>query len=187
MRKPRETVISRGSLHTTKAVVMSTPILTQSRLRELLDYDQKTGVFTRLTKTGPRWLPGQPAQMRVSTNGYHQVFIEGKRYAAHRLVWLYTYGAWPVSYLDHINGRRADNRINNLREVTPSENSQNRRSSRHDSTSGLLGVSPRPDGSWRARINVGPTRVSLGNFPTAQLAHAAYLTAKRTYHSTCTI
>ena len=164
---------------------MSKPILTQSRLRELFDYNPETGVFTRRISKGSRAWAGKTSG-NVSTSGDVQLFIDGKLRAAHRMAWLYVYGILPTHCIDHINGSRADNRIVNLRDVTFAENCQNKRASRSDSTTGLIGVSPHGS-SWRARIQIGSTRKNLGTFATAHLAYAAYLTAKRQLHTTCTI
>ncbi len=113
---------------------MSKPILSYDRLRELLHYDPETGVFTRLTKTGSRWLAGQIATPTMDSNGYAQLFVAGKKRAAHRLAWLYVYGTYPLGQVDHINGIQTDNRIANLRDTTPSENCQNKHGARSDST-----------------------------------------------------
>jgi len=164
---------------------VSKPILTQSRLRELFDYDPETGVFTRKISNGKRLRTGKLSG-HVSTSGHLQLFIDGKLHAAHRMAWLYVHGVLPTHCIDHINGNRADNRIVNLRDVTLAENCQNKRFARSDSTTGLIGVTPHGS-SWRARIQIGSTRKNLGTFATAHLAYAAYLTAKRQFHTTCTI
>ena len=54
--------------------------------------------------------------------GYISGYFLGKRYLEHRLVWFYHYGEWPKDQIDHINGIRDDNRIENLREVTNQQN-----------------------------------------------------------------
>jgi hypothetical protein len=160
--------------------------LTQARLKELLDYNPETGVFTWKAPRGSRARVGGVAG-KVSTNGRWQLFVDGQLYQLHRAAWLYMTGQHPQGQVDHINGVRDDNRFSNLRDVTPSENCQNKRSARADSSSGFIGVSPRPDGTWRARIVIDGKRISLGSFTTAPEAHSAYLKSKRQHHSTCTI
>lgn len=81
---------------------------------------------------------------------------------------------WPL--VDHVNGNGLDNRRSNLRPATPAENARNR-AVRVDSRTGLKGVHRRPDGRFRARIQVGDTRVHLGVFDTATAAADAYDTA----------
>lgn len=97
-------------------------MLTQKRLKELMTYNESTGVFTRIR-------PIQRAGYRVSDNlngdGYLALCIDYKQYLQHRVAWLYAYGQFPEGHLDHINRIKTDNRICNLRQVTDFENSQN--------------------------------------------------------------
>lgn len=149
---------------------MSTKI-TQVELKELLNYDANTGVFTRrVSRRGYR-----AGSIAGSTNrkGYHQIGIGEIVYKAHRLAWLYVYGAWPANDVDHINGVRNDNRIENLRAVTRSENLQNQRNARGYTRNG---------GGWMAQIRFTGAQHYLGTFPTESEARDAYLTAKKTFH-----
>lgn len=154
--------------------------LTAQRLRELLHYAPETGVFTWLVRRG-RVLPGQQAG-NVKTNGYRELSVCGVRCHAHRLAWFYVCGTWPQAQIDHINGSRADNRICNLREVSPLTNNQNQREASKNSKTGVLGVSRHPSGRYIAFICVDRKSKYLGLYPTPELAHAAYLRAKRTLH-----
>jgi hypothetical protein len=161
-------------------------MLTQARLKELFDYDPGTGIFTWKAPRGSRARIGATAG-KAATNGRLQLFVDGSLYQLHRAAWIYMTGPQPEGQIDHINGIRDDNRFSNLRDVTPSENCQNKRTARADSSSGLIGVSPRVDGTWRARIVINGKRISLGSFITAAAAHTAYLESKRQHHPTCTI
>lgn len=160
--------------------------LTQQRLQQLLHYDPATGVFTRLARTANRVHVGDVAGS-LGSRGYTMIMVDLVNYSAHRLAWFYMTGGWPKEEIDHANGVRADNRFANLREVTRSENLQNQRKPRSDSSTGFLGVQPHLDGKFQARIMTDGRRRSLGLFPTAALAHEAYLYAKRREHRTCTI
>ena len=148
---------------------------------ELLDYDQDAGVFIRKVATARSTKVGDIAGSKHIC-GYVEIALEGKRYLAHRLAWLYVYGIFPVNLIDHVNGNRADNRISNLREASRSENAQNMRNAHDDNgSSGLLGVSKNGYG-WQARICLNGKQRYLGTFPTPQEANSAYLSAKREIH-----
>lgn len=157
-------------------------MLTQSRLKTLLNYDPDTGVFTWLGITGRRARTGDLAGT-THREGYRHVQVAGRRYQAHRLAWLYMTGAFPVAGIDHINGIRDDNRMINLREATQSENHQNR-AKRSDNKSGFIGVS-RDSGrqKWRAYIKIQKRNKHLGYFDSPEAAHAAYLAAKARLHT----
>lgn len=160
---------------------MSKTELTAERLRELLNHDPKTGVFTRQARACAT-APAGCIAGTVKRNGYIYIGADGGSYLAHRLAWLYSTGAWPAGVIDHINGSRGDNRIANLRDVTVAENSQNLRAGHKDSASKFLGVS-RKRGRWRANIYSGGRHISLGGYEPQEDASAAYLAAKRIYHA----
>lgn len=160
------------------------------RLREVLTYDQKTGIFIWNIKMNRRITIGSiagSADSRGRNAGRVSIYIDGQRYFAHRLAWLYVHGYMPDGYIDHINGNPADNRISNLRPVTPMGNSQNRRKQQRGYASGLLGAAKGRRGNWVARIRVNRKTVYLGEFKTPELAHTAYVAAKRRLHPTCSI
>lgn len=58
-------------------------------------------------------------------DGYLIIKVKGKRFKAHRIVWLLNYGEMPKKEIDHINRIRTDNRIENLREATREEQIRN--------------------------------------------------------------
>lgn len=164
---------------------MAASDITRETLKSLVNYDPSTGVFTWI-KSKRRYV-GTRAGTNISI-GYRQISFKKMRYYEHRLAWLYVYGVWPVGDVDHINGIRDDNRIENLRVVTRSENLQNRRHAGTTSKSGLLGASwHQPMKAWLARISVNGETIKLGYFASAEGAHEAYVKAKRKLHSTCTI
>ena len=160
-------------------------MLTQTRLKEVLDYDPSTGVFTRRIKqTGVK-------QGRVSgslsNEGYLVTSIDQKNYKCHRLAWLYMTGSWPQGQIDHINGQRNDNKFNNLRDVTKKQNMENqRKAQRHNKSTGVLGTWKNGSG-YTARISHNNSKIYLGTFKTLAEAQAAYVAAKRVLHTGCTI
>jgi hypothetical protein len=122
-----------------------------------------------------------------SSTGYVQCMLDGKHHLVHRLIYLYATGLFPT-VVDHINGDPSDNRIENLRDTTPSGNQQNIRKAYSTNKSGLIGAFySKKLGTWFSRICVNNRRIWLGTFATPELAHGAYLQAKRKLHSTCTI
>lgn len=159
--------------------------LTAARLRELLHYDADAGVFTRLVQRGGLGRPGSRPNT-LSNYGYPLIGVDGVLYLAHRLAWLYVRGEWPVGYLDHINGVKTDYRICNLRDATQHVNMQNLRKPTRLNRSGYLGVC-RNHNRFRATIKIDGKQKFLGNFDSAEEAHAAYLEAKRKHHEGCTI
>lgn len=164
--------------------------LTAARVRELLSYDQETGVFRWLVDVG-RW-----GRIKAGTDtgtpdfyGHLRIQVDGVLYYAHRLAWLHVTGQWPVGDIDHIDGTPANNRWSNLRDVPHKMNAENRRRAHRGKRSGLpIGVSiDSRDGAFRADITVDGKARSLGRFKTPELASAAYLSAKRKLHKGCTI
>lgn len=97
-----------------------------SELKERLDYDPEQGVFVRKATKSFRPLVGRIAGSYAHKSGYVFIEVDRKKYAAHRLAWLFVHGKWPTEAIDHINRVRSDNRICNLREASNFTNSQNR-------------------------------------------------------------
>ena len=168
--------------------------LTQERVRELLSYDPTTGIFSwRVVRCGHKAGTGGTIKAGSVAGGngsasYRRIGIDGVRYKAHRLVWMYVHGRWPAELIDHINGDRDDNRITNLREATKSENGENQRKAKAGTKTGILGICWHQEAKkFMASITVGGKQKYLGCFHTAEEAHQAYLVAKRELHSHCTI
>jgi len=159
--------------------------LTAARLRELLHYDAESGVFSWLgVAPHSRRKPGSSPP--TNAKGYCILRVDGEKHLAHRLAYLYAHGRWPDGHVDHINGNKRDNRIDNLRAVTCSLNNQNIRQARRHSKTGILGVRKEGNG-FTARLKVGGKSLHIGSFPTAEQAYTAYVQAKRRLHPGCTI
>jgi hypothetical protein len=147
-------------------------MLTQDYLKKVVTYEPSTGLFTRNYLSGKGRKPqGTPAG-HLSSNGYLLVSIDMRHYAAHRLAWLYVYGTLPKTELDHIDGDRTNNRIDNLREVSRRLNCQNKKTHRQGRLPGCY--FHKQDKAWMARIRVGEKRVYLGNFSSEIAAYKAY-------------
>lgn len=164
---------------------MATKELTIAKLRELIAYDARTGLFTWSTRRRRGVRFGSVAGSLKET-GYIYISILGMPRRASRLAWFYETGAWPTGHIDHINGNRSDNRICNLRDVTETVNHQNQRRPQTGNKSGYLGVYKNRR-RWSARIDAHGVSHHIGTFDTPEIAHAAYLDMKRILHAGCTI
>ena len=166
--------------------------LTQEYLKEALDYDSETGDFTwRVrpenhfkTLSAMRWTNSRfsgKAAGCVSNIGYIAIKISGKSFGGQRLAWLYSHGILWDGDIDHINGDPLDNRLENLRAGSKSENQQNQKRPHGKTKSGFLGVIAQRN-KFVSIITTNRVRIYLGIFNTAIEAHNAYLEAKRKLH-----
>lgn len=154
--------------------------LTTERAREVLSYCPIGGTLTWQQTLSRSRGAGKPAGYRRA-DGYLHIRIDGQLYLGHRLVWLHVTGSWPVDEIDHFDGDRKNNRIENLRDVSMAGNAQNR--SRPQGSNPFLGVSwDKCCGKWTAGIRVGGRRLTLGRFDDPELAHQRYLRAKAELH-----
>lgn len=158
--------------------------LTSQRLREVLHYNPETGLFTWRVNIysghhGKRLLRavGDVAGGDAG-NGYWRVSLDGKRYLAHRLAWLYMTGDWPNAQIDHRDRNPANNAWPNLREATNAQNGANKGALANNKI-GIKGVFPTANGRFRAHIRVNGNRRYLGTFATAEVAHAVYRRAAK--------
>jgi hypothetical protein len=160
-------------------------MLTQERLHALFEYDAASGnliwrLRPRSDFTSNRSFNGVNSRRagKVAGNidcldGYRKIGIDGRLYRAHRLVWMHVYGTWPEGEVDHINQVKSDNRLENLRVATRTENARNA-PVRRDNTSGHPGIRQRSN-SWRAFIG----NRCLGTFQTLERAIEARKEAER--------
>ena len=141
-------------------------MINQKRLKELLSYDKKTGMFVWIKKSSSRTNNIKVGDIAgtIRKDGYVAIKIDHKSYQAHNLVWLFIYGSMPSKELDHKNHNKADNRFKNLREVKHSVNMQNK-SLHKNNKSGVVGVRwNKRDNRWVASITVDKQRKHLGYF-----------------------
>jgi hypothetical protein len=154
------------------------PTLTE--LQQILRYAPDEGAFYwRIDNRQPKARAGMRAG-RVNVLGRAQVGYKGKQLFVHRVVWLFETGAWPVGMVDHIDGNPLNNVFSNLRESDHSLNGQNQRAWRNGK---LLGTSwHKGKGKYIASIKLRGKRIHLGYFENEELAHRAYVDAKRSIH-----
>jgi hypothetical protein len=157
-------------------------MITKNRLEHLFLYNREEGHLYWVRPRSRAVKPGQIAG-RLTNNGYRQIMVDKVRYQEHRLVWLWAHGVFPAHEIDHINGIRHDNRIENLREATRAENQQNIGEARRHSKTGLLGASYHTGNRWKAQIRVAGKKYHLGLFSTPEAAHEAYVKAKAQMHA----
>jgi hypothetical protein len=134
-------------------------MITQALVRELFDY-QDGSLTWKAKRNGTR---NNQNAGHLNKNGYVTIQINGRLYRSHRIIFLWHHGYLPHE-IDHINRIKNDNHIENLRDVSHSENCINR-GLRTDSSSGVAGVYwDNQLNKWRARITVNKKRKSLGLF-----------------------
>lgn len=137
-----------------------------------LNYCPKTGVFRR--KRGKR-VAGY-----VTSNGYLIIGLGYKRYYAHRLAWKLHYNQDP-KFIDHLDGDRLNNSIENLRDVDRAKNQKNMKKPKTN-TSGVVGVTfDKSRLKWMAQIQVNRKNISLGRYSAFGDAVSARKKAEVTY------
>ena len=148
---------------------------TQEVIKSLVDYDSEAGTFVWRARGVSGWdsrWAGKPA-FACDWNGYKVGTILGRRtIGAHRVAFKYVHGFDP-DQVDHINGKRDDNRICNLRAVTSKMNNRNMCLPNHN-TSGSIGVSFRKEKrKWRAFATLNNKAVHIGYFASRKDAEDA--------------
>jgi hypothetical protein len=156
---------------------------TPKRIRELVEYDQATGLFRfrrPITRRPSSWYEGSK-----SVRDYRRMYIDGHNYMAHQIAFVIMCSRWPTREIDHINGIESDNRWRNLRLVTRGQQTMNRKMSKHNTT-GAAGVSrfltKNCELRFRATIAVNRHVFSLGLFDTVAAASRARKAAERRYY-----
>jgi hypothetical protein len=151
--------------------------LTASYVRRILNYDPRTGILRWKQAVARRVKIGQIAGWVDRPKGHVKISIKHKNYLAHRIIWLWMTGRWPLNEIDHENNRRADNRWTNLREATTSQNCQNRKRSAAN-TSGYKGACY-VRGKWHAQIKINGITKHLGVFDSPLAARRVYCAKAR--------
>lgn len=148
-------------------------MISHEKLLSLLNYDKDTGLFSRISKrSGVNGYVGSKVGMKTD-KGYIRIGLCGRKYMAQKLAWFYVTGEW-VKEVDHKNRIKDDNKFDNLRDASRTQNRFNMEKYRNN-TSGFKGVCFRKDRQdWQAHIQVDKKKVHLGFFSTAEEAAAAY-------------
>ena len=155
-------------------------MITQEELKELLNYDQDTGIFTWKVSPARQVSSGDIAGTKRK-DGYIQIKVDNELILSHRLAWIYMYGYLP-KYIDHINGQRDDNRITNIREVSNQQNSLNSKISKNN-TSGIKGVYwDKSRNKWAVRLFVNGKCKFFKRFDDMDLAKLVIEEVRNKYH-----
>jgi len=144
---------------------MTKKILTQARLKELLNYDKESGIFTWNIDRG-RANRGDIAgtDNLCSKKMYRSIKIDYIQYMSHRLAWLFVTGRFPEYEIDHIDGNGTNNKFSNLRSVDSYENHKNMRIP-SDNKSGVIGIYLyKRTNKWIAQIRNNMETINLGTF-----------------------
>jgi hypothetical protein len=154
--------------------------LLKVNVNELLFYEPESGNFYWRIRRG-RQAAGSKAGT-FKPRGYISIYVDGKRHYAHRLAVLAMTGEMPDGVVDHIDGNPSNNKWENLRVVSQSENMENRQMKpQANSKTGLIGASPHSYGGYVAQITRGGQHKYIGYFSTAEEAHKAYMEAASEY------
>ena len=141
------------------------------RARQIYEY--RDGMLFWKEKTGRKVVVGSRAGTAHPTLTYREVRIDGLHYKEHRVIWAIHHGKWPEHQIDHINRFKDDNRIENLRDVSPSVNLRNT-GIRSNNTSGSIGVRWRADrNKWQAYVSIGGKFKNIGHYITKPEAEKA--------------
>ena len=166
-------------------------MITQKYLKECLHYDPESGIFTWLQRPGSHFHDERSSKIwnsrysgkqagSITKFGYVSIRLNKKARQAHRLAWIYVNGS-SSSELDHIDGDKKNNKINNLREVSRIENGRNQKL-RKNNSSGVMGVSKISSSNrFEAYIMTNRVKIHLGRFSSFLDAVAARKSAELKY------
>jgi hypothetical protein len=103
--------------------------LTKEQVNEILELRVPESVFYWRVRPSPRSRVKAGSKAgNLRKDGYTIITINGNLFRAHRLVWFVTYGKFPDNHIDHVDGDKSNNRVDNLRDVTRTVNNQNKSS-----------------------------------------------------------
>ncbi len=161
-------------------------IISQELLKELFEYHDGMLFWRQNTYAGIRLIEAHTRAGSQQSNGYRVIGIEGKLVKEHRLVWILLNGKIPENaQIDHKDGVRNNNNIDNLRLALQGYADNNQNKSRYISNkSGYIGVFwNKVANKWQAQIRIKGKAIHLGLFDTPEEASEAYLTKKKELHN----
>jgi len=158
------------------------PMPSMEILREYFEY-HGDGFFVRLKRAGRggRGNAGDEARGTKTLQGYRKMKFQGRLFLLHRLVWQFNHGNCP-EYLDHINRNPSDNRIENLRAATSTQNHFNRGLDKNNS-SGTNGLSfDRRRKAWRGQVRLNGKTIYAGRSPDKETARLKLVAFQKLHH-----
>ena len=154
-------------------------MLTQKEERDYFDY--LDGVLYWKVQKSNVVKVGQPAGSLDEKTGYYRIHINSKLHKKHRVIFLYHHGYLP-KFVDHIDNNKLNNKIENLREATKSQNCMNQKVSTRNTT-GIKGVMwHKRDKKWYVQIRVNSKCHSFGYYDDKELAELVAIEATNTLH-----
>ena len=163
--------------------IHSLTMITQDKLKELFEYSTDGNLIWKVQKA-KRTKIGSIAgwiNTDVHRQKYMNVELDGKSYKLHRIIFMYHYGFMPKR-IDHVDGNRLNNRIENLREATASQNAMNS-SVRNHSKSGIKNVFlDKASNKWRVQFKINGKNYSFGSYNDLEIADLVAQEARSKYH-----
>ncbi len=158
---------------------MTDQILTQYLLHQIFEY-RDGELYWKVDRADKKVKAGDKAG-NPDTGGYLRVCISYKEYRVHRLIFLMNHGFLP-KFVDHINGTRTDNRIENLRQATTQQNNRNSKISKKN-TSGYKNICwDKSNQSWRVTFVVNGKKKHFGRLKDLQIASKMAQTVRSQLH-----
>ena len=152
--------------------------ITQADVLEFFQYED--GKLFWKKRSANRTVVGSQISF-VENTGYIRVRFKGKHYGIHQIIFLMHYGYIP-EHVDHVDGEKLNNKIENLRAATKSENALNKKV-RCDSASGIKNVHwYEPLKKWRVAVSINKKRKHIGYFDDLELAELVSIEAREKFH-----
>lgn len=158
-------------------------IIDVERVRSVLRLHKDGVVFWSAPSKHHKYLYGKVAGNKSANpagKAYWVIQVDGRKFRRSWIVFCLTHGHWPSDQIDHIDGDSLNDRPENLREATPTQNAWNHK--RRAKRSPLpMGVRAAASGRFVARIAVNKQLITIGTFNSSTQASSAYLTARRVH------